>query len=208
MAESLYATLCNACETAGSQLRRHPQAPYSDKINCLCIIVELYKLIISQLRTCYDLGDSIASTRNKLGSVGVRIPDTLREATALHHAYKKELHATIREEENNQQLRKSHLGKLVNAYKSHGDKKTTAIIQRIKRAEATEKVYAKCRTTRNLNNHSGISNLLVPEDPTQDPKSCKNWRHVNCPEEIIALLQERSCQHFDQSACPMPLVKT
>ena len=201
LAESLYTTLCNACESAGSQLRCHPQAPYSDEIKRLRTIVRLYKLITSQLHTGYDLGDSIASTQKKLGSVGVRIPDTLREAAALHHAYQKEFRATIKEEEKNQHLRKSHLDTLAETYESHGDSRETAsIIQRIKRAEATKRVYAKCRTARNLNNYSGISYLLVPDDPTQDPKTCDNLRRVDCPDEIIALLQEQNRHHFGQSA--------
>ena len=42
--------------------------------------------------------------------------------------------------------------------------------------------------------------MLVPEDPNEDPKACENWRRVDCPEEIIALLQERNRTHFGQSA--------
>ena len=53
--------------------------------------------------------------------------------------------ATIKEEEQNQSLRKNHMDNLASAYKSQGDKKMAAIIQRIKQAEATKKVYAKCR---------------------------------------------------------------
>ena len=40
---------------------------------------------------------------------------------------------------------------------------------------------------------------MVPEDPTQDPKESEHWRRVNCPEEIIILLQECNHKHFGQS---------
>ena len=200
VAESLYVTLCKASTYAGAKLRRHPPAPYSEEICRLRLIVRLHKLIILQLCTGYDLGDPIASTRKKLGSIGVRIPESLSEAVASHHAYRKELRATIKEEETNRHLRKSHLDKMADAYEANGDKKTAAIVRRIKRAEATKKVYAKCRTARKLNIQGGISYLLVPEDPTQDPKVCEHWRRVDCPEEITALLQERNQKHFGQSA--------
>ena len=200
LAQSLYTTLCEASVAAGATLRRHPQAPYSDDIHRLRIIVRLHQLIISQMRTGYDLGDSISSTKTKLGSVGVAIPETLAAAIAAHRGYKKELHATIKEEETNRHLRKTHLDKLADTYEAHGDQKTAAIIRRIQRAEATKKVYTKCRTARGLNNHGGISYLLVPENPNQDPKLCENWRRVDCPEEIIALLTERNIKHFGQSA--------
>ena len=200
LAEKLYKQLCEASAYAGSTLRKHPLAPYSEDIHRLRIIVRLHKLIISQMHTGYDLGDSIASTRNKLGSIGVPIPATLQEAIASLYTYTTELRATIKEEEANKRLRKTHLDRLVEAYEASGDKKTAAIVRRIKRAEATKKVYAKCRTARGLNKHGGISYLLVPEDPTQDPKECENWRRVDCPDEIIALLQDRNQKHFGQSA--------
>ena len=97
-------------------------------------------------------------------------------------------------------MTKTHLDKLAETYESHGDKKTADIIRRIKKAEATKKVYAKGRTARKLNNHRGISYLLVPEDPAKDPKVCESWQQVDCPEEIIALLQERNRKHLGQSA--------
>ena len=200
LAESLYKLLCEASAAAGAKLQRHPPAPYSEEIHRLRVIVRLHKLIISQMHTGYDLGDSISSTRSKLGSIGVNVPATLREAVASHYAYKKELKATIKEEEKNRLLRKSHLDKLADNYEAQGDPKTALIVHQIKRAEATKKVFAKCRAARNLNKHGGISYLMVPEDPTQDPKECENWRRVDCPEEIIALLQERNHKHFGQSA--------
>ena len=68
----------------------------------------------------------------------------LREDIASHYAYKKELRAMIIEEEKNQHIQKNHLDKLADAYKAHGDK----------------------TTAENLNNHGGISYLMVPKDPT------------------------------------------
>ena len=92
------------------------------------------------------------------------------------------------------------MDKLADTYEAHGDNKTAAIIRRIKRAEATKKVFVKCKAARNLKTHGGISYLMVPEDSNQEPKECENWRRVECPEEIIALLQERNRRHFGQSA--------
>jgi hypothetical protein len=40
---------------------------------------------------------------------------------------------------------------------------------------------------------------MVPTDTTQDPKTCTNWRRVDCPDEIVTLLQERNRVHFGQS---------
>ena len=134
LAESLYTMLCEASISAGATLRRHPPAPYSDEINRLRIIVRLHRLILSQMRTGYDLGDSISLMKTKLGSVAVKIPNTLTEAMTAHNSYNKELRATIKVEENNRNLRKMHLDKLADAYEPHGDKKQAAIVRWIKRA--------------------------------------------------------------------------
>ena len=71
--------------------------------------MRLHKLAILQIRTDYNLRNSISSTKNKLGSFGIEVPESLREAIASHYAYKKELRAKIKEEEKNRHLQKSHL---------------------------------------------------------------------------------------------------
>jgi hypothetical protein len=43
------------------------------------------------------------------------------------------------------------------------------------------------------------SHLLVPGIDGANPKTCQEWREVDCPEEIDRLLQERNQQHFGQS---------
>ena len=88
---------------------------------------------------------------------------------------------------------------LAATYEASGDKDEAKIIRRIQRAEKVKKVFQKCRKAMKKNQHGGLASLLVPEDPEEDPKACDNWRRVECPEEIVALLQERNQKHFGQS---------
>jgi hypothetical protein len=134
-----------------------------------------------------------------LGSIGVTIPNTLPECRKALQQYEKEFQATIREETQTKRFRLDHQKKLIQEYEQKGDKKEAAILRRIQRAEQVKKVFLKCKAARNLLREGGISYLMVPTDTTQDPKTCTDWTRVDCPDEIVALLQERNRSHFGQS---------
>jgi Sec-independent protein translocase protein TatA len=190
LAERLYQQLASACKEAGSMLKRYPPAPYSPEIARMRNILRLMKLTVSSYFPQYNLEDTIAETRAKLGSIGVTIPNTLEECRRALNQYKKEFQATIREETKSKQFRQDHQKKLIQEYEQKGDKKEAAILRRIQRVEQVKKVFLKCKAARNLLREGGISHLMVPTDQTQDPKVCTDWRRVDCPDKIVALLQE------------------
>jgi hypothetical protein len=49
------------------------------------------------------------------------------------------------------------------------------------------------------NKRGGLSYLEVPSQVGENPRTCQDWRTVDCPEEIELLLQERNRAHFGQS---------
>jgi uncharacterized protein YxeA len=160
--------------------------------------LRLLRLTVSQFASRYDFTDAIEEARAELGSFGIDLPDNLNDARKILHQTEREFEATIREETKSQQLRKQHQEKLADEYEAKGDKEEARIIRRMQR-RSKKKVYLKCKATRGLNRQGGISHLLVPEDPNEDPKTCKNWRSEEVPEAIQALLQERNRKHFGQS---------
>jgi hypothetical protein len=192
LAERLYQQLASACKEAGSMLKRYPPAPYSPEIARLRNILRLMKLTVSSYSSQYNLDETIAEARAKLGSIGVTIPDTLPECRKALQQYEKEFKATIREETLTKRFCLDHQKKLIQEYEQKGDKKEAAILRRIQRAEQVKKVFLKCKAARNLLREGGISYLMVPTDTTQDPKTCTDWTRVDCPDEIVALLQERN----------------
>jgi hypothetical protein len=199
LAERLYGELAESCPDAGSRLKRYPTAPHSPEMVRMRNILRLLRLATSQFRTGIDLNDAIQETQKKLGSVGFAIPNSLHECVRALASHEKEFKALVKQEELTKKLRKQHQEKLADEYEAKGDKEAARIIRRIKRAEQTKKLYEKCRKARGLHHQGGLSYLLVPEDPLENPRTCNEWRRVDCPEEIVALLQERNREHFGQS---------
>jgi hypothetical protein len=105
----------------------------------------------------------------------------------------------LRNRPRSKKLRQKHQDELAAKPEAKGDKETARIIRRIQRAEQTKKLYQKCQQARGLNHQGGHSYLLVPENSQENPKTCSEWRRVECPNEIVALLQERNREHFGQS---------
>ena len=69
----------------------------------------------------------------------------------------------------------------------------------MKRAEKVKHVFQRCRNARNLTSDGGLTNILVPENPLENPKRCTTWTSIDCPHEMSKRLLERNQAHFGQS---------
>jgi hypothetical protein len=69
------------------------------------------------------------------------------------------------------------------------DKAQSSILKQLIKAEDIKAMYAKLRAIRKNQTRQGIAKLEVPVNPDDDPKTCRNWRTVDLPEEILALLR-------------------
>jgi hypothetical protein len=52
---------------------------------------------------------------------------------------------------------------------------------------------------RDSTQHSGLSYIEVPTNPTQDPKKCTDWTKINTPHKIAKYLLKRKIKHFGQA---------
>lgn len=194
----IYRQLIEASQRAGKKLKPYHNAPYSPEIAMLRNTQHLMKIVVKSFRSKFDLVIQVEEARRKLGTLGFTMPDNLRDCLAICRKYTTELKAAIKQEEQTRQKRNQHIQELI--AKASGDPKHTAsILKRIRRAEEVKKVYQKCAAIRGKNIKGGLSYLMVPSQPGADPKTCQEWRMVDCPEEIEMLLEERNRAHFGQS---------
>ena len=111
----------------------------------------------------------------------------------------KVLVATEKEEFKKAKLRSEHLDSLANQYDTEGKSNEARRLHQQRRAEATARVWKKCAAARGLTNEGGLSHVLIPTDPNDNPKTCTEWTRVDDPAEVEALLTERNQKHFGQS---------
>ena len=111
----------------------------------------------------------------------------------------KKLRNAITEETTTKNLREQHQNSLIDKYTMEGNTKLAKRIRGIQPAEEVKRVYQRCRAARNLETDGGLSYLLVPSQPDDNPKTCHEWKRVDCPNEIKNRLTQRNQKHFGQS---------
>jgi hypothetical protein len=199
LAEQLYTRLITASNYAASRLKTFPPAPYSPEIVRLRNIKHLLRLLLSSLTSAYDTSHAIEDAKAKLGHIDFVLPTNEQECRKALAAATKEFKLTVTEEEKTRKLRKSHLSNKITEYEGADKQKEAKRIKRIQRAEEVKRVFQKCEAIRHPNKQGGLAYILVPENPDDDPKRCKNWKQLICPKEMEPLLLDRNLQHFGQS---------
>ncbi len=84
--------------------------------------------------------------------------------------------------------------------KSKGD-----ILRNIRKAEEIKQMFNKLKFIRGKYQKSGISSLQVPTVEGTNPKTCKDWKTVVTPSEIVAYLLRRNQGHFGQGEGPFTI---
>jgi DNA-directed RNA polymerase subunit M/transcription elongation factor TFIIS len=134
-------------------------------------IQKFIKVYIKSLTSPIEMSFQLDECRAKLGSLGVEVPDTLKECQARLYQHIREMKATIKEEERTRSKRKEHIQKLIadktaasiSGSSKCGKKKAIQILKRIQHAEAVSKVFEKCKRARGKQITGGLSHILVPE---------------------------------------------
>ena len=80
------------------------------------------------------------------------------------------------------------------------DRTQAKILRQIHAAEAKNRVYAKLRSLRMVNERTGISRIEIPLHPDQDPKTCSEWQQIDVPTEVLEHLRLWNQKHFGQAA--------
>jgi len=199
LAEKLDKRRISACLYAGSKVKRYPTAPYSPEIARLRNIDNLLRTVIHQHTSQKDHSAAIEQRILRLGAEDFPIPQSLEACKALHKSNKQLLAATTKEEQRTAELRSKHQQTLIARYTASDDNRAAKRVQQQMRAEATARVWKKCAAARGLTNEGGLSHVLIPTNPHDEPKTCTEWTTIDDPEELIKVLTKRNQTHFGQS---------
>ena len=96
-------------------------------------------------------------------------------------------------------LREQHQASLIEKYTMEGNTALSKGIRGMQQAEEVKQVYQCCQAARNLEQEGGLSYLPVPSSSEEDPKTCQDWKRVNCPVEMKKQLTAHNQKHFGQS---------
>ncbi|CAB9510765.1 expressed unknown protein [Seminavis robusta] len=182
LAEDLYNRLVSSSSYGGSRVKTYAPAPYSPELARLRNIHTILKLAVSQFNSQYDLENNIETYRSQLGSIGFTLPATKRECQKKLKQIDKQFKAAVKEEIRTKKLRRAHQQRMIQQHEAKGNSKAAKRIRGMRRAEKVSNVFRKIDNIRNPEKQGGLSYLLVPEDPAEDPKTCQNWKREDAPE--------------------------
>ena len=206
LAEALYERLISASLYGGSKIKRYPPAPYSPTIAHLRNIHRLLKLAVAQLKTKHDMTKLIARTKARLGNAGYELPDTVDQCIKALQKCTRQLKAALHDKLETRNLRQQHQDRLIKLHEDTGDSKLAKKIRGMKHVEEVKRVFQRCRKARQLGTEGGLSHVMVPTDPEENPRTCTEWTQVDCPTTMTQLLTECNRSHFGQSkGCTLTL---
>jgi hypothetical protein len=188
-----------ACQYAGRKLKRYGPIPYSPELMQMKMVDKVINMIIRRLKHQEEYADSLEDLQQKLRVAGVEIPQDLEGYQSLRRTNKQALTKAIKEELRTGNLRQKFQDEAIKDALARGNKEKARRIQQVQRAEAISHVWKKCAHARGLTTTGGISHVYIPEDPTEDPKTCNNWKRVEDPPEVIRAINERLLKHFGQA---------
>ena len=200
LAEDLDRRRIAACQYAGSHLKKYPHVPWSPEVVRLRNINDLLKVAIHQ--KAYpeeDCTESLQALHNKLGSIGVTVPETIQDCKRFQRENLKVLRETESKELQNPTLRRKFQEAKIAAYTDSGNAEAAKILRRIQRAEATKEVYRQCAYARGKTKEGGLSYVWVPTDPDADPKRCDDSTKLVDPSQVEEAIRQRLSKHFSQS---------
>ena len=117
------------------------------------------------------MSDNITKTAAKLGHIGYELPATAALCQQALVKVTRQLKATIKEEIETKHLQWQHQDKRINNHKATGNTKVSKKIRGMQHAEAVKKIFQRCRAARNLGTEGGITHVLVPQNPANEPRS-------------------------------------
>ena len=194
-----------ATRYAGSKLKKFPKVPWSPEVVRLRTINELITMKIHQLKCPDDdCSSKLDALQSKLGSYQVELPETVNDCYRFKNANLKVLRTTEANEMQDPKLRRKHQEAAIAAHTDNGNTEVAKIMRKILRAEATKAVYQQCAAARGKTKDGGLSYVLVPQQPDQNPKTCppNQWKTLVDPPAVEDAIRDRLKKHFAQSqAC-------
>lgn len=126
-------------------------------------------------------------------------PKSLQESVSTLKTAQLSLREIIRE---HKQVRHQELEDKIRKLEAIGDrksKKTATILRNIRKSEEIKTLFRKLKLLLKPKSFSTITQVQVPEDPTQDPNQCTKWKILDDPQAIQSALSARNHHHFHQA---------
>jgi hypothetical protein len=189
----------SACQYAGKKLKRYGTIPYSPELIRMKTIDKLTTIIIRRMQKQDEDQETLQDLKHKLQHVGVTLPLVIEDYKSLRKNNRKEMVTMIKSEIKHGTVRHDYQTMAIEEAEKAGNKEKARRIRQIQRAEAISHVWKKCAHARGLTKTGGISQVLVPEEPNEDPKTCTTWKKLEDPPEIIKAITDRLQVHFGQA---------
>ena len=170
--------------------------PMSPAMTQAMLCHRLWNIYMSQYRTKRNMSKRIADLRAAIDHPPPP-PETLGDIRQGLIKAKKHLKAMV---DKAAELREEFLKEEILSRKLEGKDTDAKVLERVKRAEITQKMYRKLGYgLKPQSERRGVTRILVPSDG-RAPKQAKKWKEITDQQEIREHMQSHLIRHFNQAA--------
>ena len=199
-AERLDADVLRCSLSAEKRIKKYKEPAWSIELAEARKKVSILSKALSMARTNVDHMEILHREMNNM-TTPVLFPESLEECSIELRKAKREVSEiisrsfTTRESEREEMIARLEAD-ITDTKKS---KAKARILRNLKKAEELRKLFLKIKTLRQTQQRNGITRIEIPTDPTDDPKTCINWKMIDVPTEVLYHLQQRNRRHFGQA---------
>lgn len=189
------------CKLSAKRCRKFREPDWSEELiqarNKVAILVR----VLSIRRTRLNVHGQIATIQAETGN-DFLLPTTIKQCRKDLRTAQAQVRKIARESFDTRIKEMENRILMLEMGANKSDKAKAKILKHIRKAEELRKMFLKLGNLRNGKAKGTMSRLEVPVDPAENPKTCKNWRTVDLPEEIVEYILQRNVAHFGQARGP------
>lgn len=197
-AERLDCAVLQASLAAEKRVRPFSEPQWSVQLATARKKVALLKRLLSMHRNRIDLNEQVLSIGRQIEPDFIH-PATVSECSQMLRAAAKELQEIVRHHHTHRHNERTNQIAALNATGIPRDKAQARILTQIQKAESISSVHRKIETQMTSAKNQSITRVEIPVNPTDNPKTCTEWKVVDIPSEVLEALQTRNRRHFGQA---------
>lgn len=167
--------------------------------------VALLKRLLSMHHTGINLQEQIFQIGRQIEAHFIH-PTTVPECSSKLRSAATELREIIRNHHDHRQQERATQIAALNATGLPRDKAKATVLRQLETAESISSVHRKIKLQMKKSVRESITRVEVPINPSDNPKTCTQWKVVDVPSDVLDVLQKRNRVHFGQAhGSPFPI---
>ena len=198
-AERLDKDVLAASLSAERQMQKFGAPAWSVALDKARKLVTKLTKCLSMARTGLDVATHLHPSTQADWDEPFIVPQTIQECTTQLRSAKRKVSDLVNSSFPTRDVERRNRIQDLAMSSNKSEKETVQILRRLQKAEDIKQLFRKLKALRTTDKRQGVTRIEIPLHPGTDPKSCREWRQIEVPTEVLHQLQQRNRNHFGQA---------